>query len=112
VKIVDLGQGGLALRQTPPEASLRRFSFTHPLAGRGPSGSSGVAVSPDGRHIAFAGPGSDGKLWVQDLDQPQPSSSLQQRKKPSRQMALWLGAGTPQVRLLKALFESVSVLTV
>ena len=59
-------------RETPPEAPLRRFSFTYPLAARGPNASSGVAVSPDGRHIAFAGPGSGGKLWVQDLDQRQP----------------------------------------
>ena len=60
----------LYFRQAPPEAPLRRFTFTPPVAVSAQNSS--VEVSPDGQHIAFASTGSDGKLWVQDLDQRQP----------------------------------------
>ena len=61
----------LGLRSPPPaeEAPLRRFAFT-PLVALSPY--SRVAISPNGRHIAFAAGGAEGKLWVQDLDQQQP----------------------------------------
>ena len=59
----------LGLRSPPPaeEAPLRRFAFTPPVALN-----SRPAISPDGRRIAFAAAGAEGKLWVQDLDQQQP----------------------------------------
>ena len=68
--LVALAVSFVHFRQTPPEAPpapLRRFAFTPPVAP-----SSRPAISPDGRHIAFAAAGAEGKLWVQDLDQQQP----------------------------------------
>ena len=59
-------------RQTPPEAPLRRFTFTPPEGVDATVYRISVAISPDGKHIAFITPGSEGKLWVQDLDQRQP----------------------------------------
>ena len=61
-------------RQTAPEAPLRRFAFT-PAVGvgiRAVAGDTDVAISPNGRHIAFTAADAQGKLWVQDLDQRQP----------------------------------------
>ena len=55
-------------------APLRRFALQ-------PAGTietnrlrSGVAVSPDGRRIAYTTTGVEGKLWVQDLEQSSPYS--------------------------------------
>ena len=62
-------------RETPPEAPeapLRRFAFTPPEAVGATPFSTNVAISPNGKHIAFITAGSEGKLWVQDLDQRQP----------------------------------------
>ena len=62
-------------RETPPEAPevpLRRFAFTPPEGVRATPFHSNVAISPNGKHIAFITAGSEGKLWVQDLDQRQP----------------------------------------
>ena len=59
-------------RQTPPEAPLRRFAFTPPEAVGATTFNTNVAISPNGKHIAFITAGSEGKLWVQDLDQRQP----------------------------------------
>ena len=62
-------------RETPPEAPeapLRRFAFTPPEGVRTTTFSTNVAISPDGKHVAFITAGSEGKLWVQDLDQRQP----------------------------------------
>ena len=63
----------LWLRSPPPaeEAPLRRFAFTPPVA---PPSYRGVhvAISPNGRHIAFVTGGAEGKLWVQDLDRQEP----------------------------------------
>ena len=59
-------------RQTPSEAPLRRFAFTPQEAVAPTTFHSNVAVSPNGEHIAFITGGSEGKLWVQDLDQRQP----------------------------------------
>ena len=53
-------------------APLRRFAFTPPEAVGATAYSTNVAISPNGKHIAFITAGSDGKLWVQDLDQRQP----------------------------------------
>ncbi len=68
---------GLAfLYTTQPSyvAPLRRFALQ-------PAGTietnrlrSGVAVSPDGRRIAYTTTGVEGKLWVQDLEQSSPYS--------------------------------------
>ena len=61
-------------RETPPEAPeapLRRFAFTPPEAVPA-TNRPHVAISPNGKHIAFITAGSEGKLWVQDLDQREP----------------------------------------
>ena len=58
--------------QTPPEAPLRRFAFRPPEAVGATTYNTNVAISPNGKHIAFITAGSKGKLWVQDLDQRQP----------------------------------------
>ena len=57
----------LYLNQSSPEAPLRRFAFSPPVPL-----SYGAAISPNGKHIAFAAAGADEKLWVQDLDQREP----------------------------------------
>ncbi|MCP5109953.1 MAG: protein kinase, partial [bacterium] len=62
----------LHFRQTPPDAPLRRFALTPPVAVEGDRIRSGVAISPNGKHIAYTTAGAEGKLWVQDLDQSQP----------------------------------------
>ena len=59
-------------RETPSKAPLRRFAFTPPEAVGGTTYNTNVAISPNGKHIAFITAGSKGKLWVQDLDQRQP----------------------------------------
>ncbi len=54
------------------ETPLRRFALVPPEPVRPTAWRPNVAVSPDGKHIAFVA-GADGpKLWVQDLDQQQP----------------------------------------
>ena len=63
----------LYFRQTPPEAPLRRFAFTPPEAvAASASFDTNVAISPNGKHIAFIAGDEDRKLWVQDLDQRRP----------------------------------------
>ena len=62
----------LYFRQTAPEAPLRRFAFTPPEGVGATPFSTNVAVSPNGKHVAFITAGSEGKLWVQDLDQRRP----------------------------------------
>ena len=51
---------------------LRRFAFTPLEAVATDTYRTNVAISPNGKHIAFITAGSEGKLWVQDLDQQQP----------------------------------------
>ena len=58
--------------ETLPEAPLRRFAFTPPEGVLATFSSANVAISPNGKHIAFITAGSEGKLWVQDLDRQQP----------------------------------------
>ena len=63
-------------RQYPPaaDATVRKFSLTPPVAlaapPGGPSGTSVVAISPNGKHIAFTD--SEARLWIQDLDRNEP----------------------------------------
>ena len=57
--------------EAPPETALRRFSFA-PSRLDTSNTRAGVAVSPNGRHIAFATEGFNGLLRVQDLDQDEP----------------------------------------
>ena len=63
-----------APQSAPSEsAPLRRFAFRPPFAlGRPSLVRTSAAISPNGRHIVFGEPGSEGRLWVQDLDQQQP----------------------------------------
>ncbi len=64
----------LGLRTPPPagEAPLRRFQLVPPVAVSTAIPGINVAISPNGRHIAFVAEGAEGKLWVQDLDQQEP----------------------------------------
>jgi len=61
----------------PPEAPLRRFAYAPPAAiptsGTYDRWRANLAISPDGRHIAFVTGREDTgrQLWIQDLDQPQ-----------------------------------------
>ena len=48
-------------RQTPPEAPLRRFSFSQ-------EGLSAASISPDGRYIAFAAQTGESRLWLRALE--------------------------------------------
>ena len=59
-------------RQTAPEAPLRRFAFTPPEAVGTTTYDANVAISPNGKHIAFVAGDEERKLWVQDLDQREP----------------------------------------
>jgi len=61
--------GGLF--QSGPEAPLRRLAVVPPVSVGGGEANfdSFLAISPNGRHIAYVG---GGRLWVQDLDQRQP----------------------------------------
>ena len=58
-------------RQKPLEVPLRRFAFTPPEAVATSTYRTNVAISPNGKHIAFITAGSEG-MWVQDLDKRQP----------------------------------------
>ncbi len=58
--------------EAPPAGPTRRFFFAPTEGVRSSLFNRDVAVSPNGQHIAFAGAGPAGKLWVQDLDQQQP----------------------------------------
>ncbi len=61
--------------ESPPEAPetpLRRFSFVPPPGLTIDGISAGLAISPNGGHLAFTTVGTDGGLWVQDLDQNEP----------------------------------------
>ncbi len=53
-------------------APLRRFAFTPPEGVGTTPWNTNVAISPNGKHIAFTAAGAEGKLWIQDLDQRQP----------------------------------------
>jgi Tol biopolymer transport system component len=57
---------------TAAEAPLRRSAFTPPVAVNTDPFRAGVAISPNGKHVAYTTTGAEGKLWVQDLDQEQP----------------------------------------
>ena len=54
------------------EAPLRRFTIVPPEPVRTTVRVAHLAISPNGRHIAFVTDGAGGKLWIQDLDQQQP----------------------------------------
>jgi serine/threonine protein kinase/Tol biopolymer transport system component len=58
-------------RAGTPEVPLRRFSFAPPVAVRADWGGRNVAISPNGKHIAIAAAGKEGKLWLQDLSRGQ-----------------------------------------
>jgi Tol biopolymer transport system component/tRNA A-37 threonylcarbamoyl transferase component Bud32 len=57
------------LRETPPEAPVRKFAFTPGSL----AGAYGIAtLSPNGKRIAYITAGEDQKLWVRDLDKEAP----------------------------------------
>jgi eukaryotic-like serine/threonine-protein kinase len=58
-------------RQAPPEVPLRRFALVPQQSLLISSYNTDVALSPDGRHIAYNG---NRRLWVHDLDREQPRS--------------------------------------
>ncbi len=62
----------LYLNQSAPPALLRRFAFTPREAVDTDRTRSGVAISPNGKHIAYTTADAEGTLWIQDLDQSQP----------------------------------------
>ena len=63
----------LSPTHTATEAPLRRFAFTPPEALSPGVYTATVAISPDGKRIAYVAGGVGGrKLWVQDLDQRRP----------------------------------------
>ena len=73
VALAALALAGLALavvhfRETPPQAVPMRFQI--PAPEKGSFGSTGLALSPDGRQLAFIASGADGRamLWVRPLD--------------------------------------------
>ncbi len=71
--LVALAVWFLYFHQTAPETPLRRFAFTPPEpVAASASFDTNVAISPNGKHIAFIAGDEDRKLWVQDLDQRQP----------------------------------------
>ncbi len=63
-------------RGTPQEtleAPLRRFAVAPPAARGSGDSISDIAISPNGRHVAFVtGQGPNSFLWVQDLDREKP----------------------------------------
>ena len=70
--IALLGSLAIHFGEAPPEQPLRRFSIA-PQSGVDADPLTGsVAVSPNGKYIAFAAESTDGALWVQDLDQDEP----------------------------------------
>lgn len=53
------------------ELPLRRFTIQTPVPIDNRSyGSSPAAISPNGKHVVFVSQGSQGGLWIHDLDQP------------------------------------------
>ncbi len=73
--IVLLGVLAIHFTQAPPQAPetpLRRFSFVPPPELNIGASRAGLAISPNGRHLAFTTIGADSGLWVQDLDQDEP----------------------------------------
>ncbi len=61
-------------RQTPlevPQAPMRRFAISLPMP-LVDTYTTDLAISPNARHIAFTSAGTEGELWIQDLDRRQP----------------------------------------
>lgn len=55
-----------------PPQRLRRFTLRPDVSSQGAQTVGSVAISPDGRFIAFSTRGSDGSLWLQPLDRLDP----------------------------------------
>ena len=62
----------LSSTDTAAEAPLRRFALVPPVPVSTTALRNSVAISPNGKHIAFVAGDAEPKLWVQDLDQQQP----------------------------------------
>ncbi len=72
--IACLGTLAVLITQIRPDAErepVRRFSFRPPPGIDTSSRFAGIALSPNGRHIAFT---TREALWIQDLDRDQPRS--------------------------------------
>ncbi len=65
---------GLALagRNDEPAATTRRFTLRPVETIQGSQRIGHLAISPDGRNLAFSTSGSDGSLWLQPLDRHDP----------------------------------------
>ena len=64
--------GVLSVRPAPEDDPLRRFTLRPIEAVQGDQSIGHLAISPDGRHIAFSTTGSSGMLWLQPLDRHDP----------------------------------------
>ena len=70
--IALLGPMFVQLTVPEPERLARRFSFVPPPNINYQRVFGGLAISPNGMHIAYTTLGASGGLWVQDLDRDQP----------------------------------------
>ncbi len=59
-------------RGVAPDAAVRRFTLRPAEAIQGDQQIGHLAISPDGRHLAFSTTGSGGTLWLQPLDRHEP----------------------------------------
>lgn len=64
--------GILTVRPAPEDDPLRRFTLRPIEAIQGDQSIGHLAISPDGRNIAFSTTGSSGMLWLQPLDRHAP----------------------------------------
>lgn len=64
--------GILSVRSVPEDTRARRFTLRPIEAIRGDQSIGHLAISPDGRNIAFSTTGSNGTLWMQPLDRHDP----------------------------------------
>ncbi|HXB70266.1 MAG TPA: protein kinase [Candidatus Acidoferrales bacterium] len=86
-------------RETPPQPALMRFQI--PAPEKTSFGSTGMALSPDGRQLAFIASGVDGRamLWVRPLD------SVVARALPGTEGAGWLPFWSPDSRFIGFLVQ-------
>ncbi len=96
VALVGLAVAVEHFRETPPQPAAVRFQI--PAPEKGSFGDTGLALSPDGRQLAFIASGADGRpmLWVRPLDSDFCACSARHR---GRGLASILVARQPGYRL-------------